>query len=230
MHSPVAAPQPMPANTRRRCATSCAFVHTAVPPATRKMPPITSSRPTAPSQPIDSSSSTSAPSDASSGPVPRATGYTTVRSLCAYPRSRVWKYTRLANALATTALHSATPQRGTAAQPTHRPSGDHSSTWKPVSSSEKRASPPAFFATTFHSACSSAAAITRLKAATDIAIQPSASPATPSPMHSAPAMRSPRSPSPSSRPPKSAAKSIDTSRAGATCDSGASVTAYSTST
>ncbi len=59
---------------------------------------------------------------------------------------------------------------------------------------------------------------------------PSASPATPAAMQAAPAMRQPRSPSPSNRPPSSAANSIETSRAGATWLSGASVTAYKTNT
>ena len=45
-----------------------------------------------------------------------------------------------------------------------------------------------------------------------------------------PTMRKPRSPSPINFPPNKAANNIDTSRAGATCESGAICTAYSTST
>lgn len=59
---------------------------------------------------------------------------------------------------------------------------------------------------------------------------PSAKAVTPAAISTAPAMRAARSPSPSRWPPMSAANSIDTSRAGATCDSGASCMAYSTST
>ena len=59
---------------------------------------------------------------------------------------------------------------------------------------------------------------------------PSASPITPATMQAAPSSRSQRSPSPSNWPPSSAANSIETSRAGATWLSGASVTAYSTIT
>ena len=57
------------------------------------------------------------------------------------------------------------------------------------------------------------------------AAQASASVTTPSAMHTARASRSVRSRSQSSWPPSTAANSIESSRAGATCDSGASVTA-----
>ena len=59
---------------------------------------------------------------------------------------------------------------------------------------------------------------------------PRARAVTPAAMHTAPKMRATRSPSPSKCPPISAANSMDTSRAGATCDSGACCMAYSTST
>ncbi|MNT30302.1 hypothetical protein D3C72_1660900 [compost metagenome] len=60
--------------------------------------------------------------------------------------------------------------------------------------------------------------------------QPSPSAVTPTAISMAPAMRKARSPSPSNLPPIKAANSIDTSRAGATCEMGALCTAYSTST
>ena len=59
---------------------------------------------------------------------------------------------------------------------------------------------------------------------------PKASAVTPAAMHTAPHTRASRSPSPSKCPPISAANSMDTSRAGATCDRGACCMAYSTST
>lgn len=60
--------------------------------------------------------------------------------------------------------------------------------------------------------------------------QPSANAVTPAAMHSAPQMRAARSPSPNKWPPISAANSMETSRAGATWDMGASRIAYRTST